>query len=44
MKPNGHAVKYGYNLEKIYEVSSDTNYTKNEIANLELNAGKEEKY
>ena len=36
-----NAVKYGYNLEKIYEVSSDTNYTKNEIANLELNAGKE---
>jgi len=35
------AVKYGYSFERIYEISTDTNYTKNEITDLELNMGKD---
>jgi len=35
------AEKYGYSFERIYEVTSETNYTKEEINNLELNMEKE---
>ena len=36
-----NAVKYGYSFEKIYEISTNTNYSKDEIVNLELNMEKE---
>ena len=35
------AQKYGYTFETIYEVSAETNNTKEEITNFELNAEKE---